>query len=130
MAVKNYIATQKGYIEGRIIQPGEAFSHDFKELVRDMDADNVRNGVYPIKRDKNGEPVFKAGKAPMWVELADPVETAAANAADNRYEDVNVSEMSVPELRAHAAGLPVDVTALKSKEDILAVIAAWNDPRR
>ncbi len=124
-----YIAIAKGYIDGRVIEPGEAFTHEFKEVVRDTEKTN-KNGVSPIKRDKNGDAVYKTGEDPSWVERADPREYAAANAADTKYEDVNLSEMSVAELRAHAAGLPVDVSGLKSKEDILAAIAAWNDPQR
>ncbi len=144
MAAKQYIATAKGYVDGRVIQVGEAFTYDFRELVRDESAKPLQLGrkgkdgewerapVYPIKRDKEGNAVFKAGEAPSWAEEATKQDYAAAVASDKdaSRDDVNLSELSVTELRAHAVGLPIDVTGLKTKEELLAAIAAWNDPRR
>ena len=128
MASKKYIATAKGYVDGRIIQEGEAFEHEFVEIVREGKP-GVGN-VVPIKRDEKGNAITKPCAPPSWARPADGVEFVVAKAADGKTEDLNFEAMSVAELKAYAASKGIDVTPLKAKDDIIKGIKEEDDPKK
>lgn len=80
---------------------------------------------------KPGEPFTTSEpKGNEW-EPTDPVEAAAAIAADPlRHDDVNLDAMDISALKGYAASLNVNLGEAKSKADIIAVIKAANDPAR
>lgn len=131
MAVLQYVAKSKGYVDGRTVHPGEAFTHEFVTIEREKPP---RAGlVGAVKRDKKGNPITKPIEAPAWAEPVDEAAYIAALAASEAGTgDVNLDEMSVTMLKAHAASLrpPVDVTSLNKKDDIIAAIKARKDPTR
>lgn len=135
---QKYIAIADGYYDGRVIKAGEAFVADFREIVRDEDANAlvppkkspegkpITNGVYPIKRDKDGNAVRGKIKVPTWAEPADAKEFAAAMAADTLVTDPNLEAMALPGLQAYAAERGVPFEGLK-KADLITAIKAAND---
>jgi hypothetical protein len=78
---------------------------------------------------KAGEPFTTADpKGKDW-EPADPVAKAANIAADPlAHDDVNLDALGVTELRAHAASIGINLGEAKSKDDIITVIKAANQP--
>lgn len=66
-------------------------------------------------------------KGSTWTEV-NPVEKAAADSQKPIKDDVNLTDMSVAELRAHAASLGINLGDVKSKDDIISVIAARDEP--
>lgn len=139
MAVKQYIAIADGYVDGRVIKAGQAFSADFRELVRDEDArptvpgkkdiaGNVtRPAVFPIKRDDNGNPVTKDAEPPSWARYADKKEYIAAQASDNQVTDPNFDAMGVEALQAYAAERNVPFEKSTKKADLITAIKAAKD---
>ena len=81
--------------------------------------------------------IYKAGetfvtdkpKGKAWEDL-NPVEKAAAEAGKDIKDDVDYSKLSASELKAVAAAKGINLGAATSKEDIIAVIKAENDPTR
>jgi hypothetical protein len=78
---------------------------------------------------------FKAGetfvtgmpKGDTWDEL-DPVEKAAADAGKQIKDDLNLDSMTVPALQALAASKGINLGDVKSKDDIITVIKAADEP--
>lgn len=81
--------------------------------------------------------VYKAGetfvtdkpKGETWDEV-NPVEKAAADAGKPVKDDIDLNAMSASELKAYAASLGVNVGEASSKADLMAVIAAHDDPTK
>jgi hypothetical protein len=81
--------------------------------------------------------LYKAGevfvtadpKGSTW-EPVDGVEKAAIEAGKEIKDDVDYSALSASELRATAAALGVNLGDAKSRDDILRVLAARDDPTR
>jgi hypothetical protein len=142
MAVKQYRALKKGYINGRVIDEGDVFSHEFLDLVRDESKAPVHAGVknalgewtvapvYPIKRDKKGEAVTKVGAAPTWAEEISPKEADAQSAANGEFADPNLEAMDDAALQALAATLKVPFDKKSTRDDLIAAIGAHKDYRR
>lgn len=128
MAATNYIATADGYIDGRIIKEGEAFTADFRELVREGKAGADK--ITPIKRGKDGNAVRGKVKVPTWAEPANAAEFAAAQAADGDFAEPNLAEMDDSALQAYAATLKVAFDKKTSREDLIAAIGAHKDYAR
>lgn len=136
MAVKKYIATADGYVDGRVIKAGEAFEADFREVVRDEKATptvtqkkdiagNVtRPAVYPIKRDKDGNAVTKDAKPPSWARLADDKEHAAQEAAQGDFADPVFEDMTKDALIAYCASKNIPFDAKMSKAELVAACHA------
>lgn len=131
-----YIATAKGYYAGRVIEEGEAFVADFRELVREPhkfakdkggnETDKVKV-VGDIVREKGDEPKRGKLKVPTWARPADEKEFLAAQAADETVTDPNFEEMSIDALQAYAATKNVPFTAKTKREDLITAIKAAND---
>jgi hypothetical protein len=136
MAVKQYRALRTGYVDGRVVKEGEVFSTEFRELVRDESQTPVHQGVkgangdwsvapvYPVKRDKDGNAVTKAGATPTWAELISKGEAEAELAAQGDFQDPNLQDMDRAALQALAASKNVPFTKASSKDDLIAAITA------
>jgi hypothetical protein len=136
MAVKQYRALRTGYVDGRVVKEGEVFSTEFRELVRDETQAPVHQGVkgangdwsvapiYPVKRDKDGNAVTKAGETPTWAELISKGEAEAELAAQGDFQDPNLQDMDRAALQALAASKNVPFTKASSKDDLIAAITA------
>lgn len=131
-----YIATAKGYYGGKVIEEGEAFVADFREIVRKPHTfakdkggnftDKIKE-VGDIVRDKSEEPVRGKLKVPSWARPADQKEFDAAQAADETVTDPNFEEMDKAALQAYAAERNVPFQASTSKADLITAIKAAND---
>jgi hypothetical protein len=133
MAVKNYRATAKGYVDGRVIEEDEVFATEFKQIAREP-AKTDKNGrpvAGAIKRNKDGSPVMEAGDAPSWAVEIDKAEAMAQAAADpNNTDDPNLDAMSKEALQAYAAERNVVFQASTNKADLITAIKAAADPTR
>lgn len=127
MAVKTYRALRTGYVDGRVIEEGEVFTTEFKELVReDPDPENPK-AVRPIKRDTNAVAITKEGKCPSWaVELGKDGQAAlnADVAASDRFPDPDFEAMDKAALQAYAAERNVPFQANTNKADLITAIKA------
>lgn len=127
MAVKTYRALRTGYVDGRIIEEGEVFATEFKEVVReDADPKNPK-AVRPIKRNKDGTAITKAGDCPSWaVELGKDGQAAlnASVAASSDFPDPDFEAMDKAALQAYAAERNVPFQANTSKADLITSIKA------
>lgn len=142
MAVKQYRALRTGYVDGRVINEGEVFATEFKELIRDDSKPAVHQGVkdpqggwtvepvFPIKRDSKGEAVTKAGETPTWAEEITSKEADAQSAADGSFSDPDLNAMDVSALKAYAATLNVPFDKGSTKADLIAAIGAHKDYAR
>lgn len=123
MAARQYRALKRGYVDGVLVEAGEVFTHEFLGVERDDDG--------KIKRDKDGKAIRTKIKAPEWAEPVSAGEAAAIEAATDPFPDDPVfEEMTASELKAFAAAKGIDLGQAKKKDDIIAAIKAWDDPRR
>lgn len=125
-----YIATAKGYYGGKVIQEGEAFVADFREIVRKphkLNKDGTRiKEIGDIQRDGD-DPVRGKLLVPSWARPADQKEFDAALAADETVTDPNLEAMDKAALQAYAAERNVPFQANTSKADLITAIKAAND---
>lgn len=141
MAAKQYRALRAGYVDGRVVNEGEVFVTEFKELVRDESKTPVHAGVrgangdfsvapvFPIKRDKDGNAVTKAGETPSWAEEISAKEANAQAAADGVFEDPQFESMSKDALVAYCATNNIPHDPKGSKADLVAAAHAQTDYR-